>query len=318
MLTEISKEEWINITKDTECASIFIDPVFLEPISRVFRYSIKYFMAEFKAKPALGFACFVKGKSIKVPTHFIYSGLWWDLKYDTIKFRNLLIEAIGDLKRSYNSIEFRLPPPVSDIRPFQWQDFSYQVSYTYTRNTTDLNFEYNIKSRVKKSFERKIVPSVSFSFSDVWNHQIHDLKRFHFSDRLLGKTKSLFKAWFENGFMLIYEARSPEGLVGSSCVLYDQHQSKAYNLLISSANSNYHTGVHAALYNFIFNDLRSRGINNFDLYGADLRGVADFKSSFDAILEAHYTTRYNGRAAFVKNLKSGLKNKLIAIKGKVL
>jgi len=317
MLKELTREEWIAITVGTDAYSIFIDPAFLEPVAAVFTNKLKYYIKFLKDVPVLGVACFTKGNKIIVPTHFIYSGIWWDIDSNTIKFRNTLIDLIAELKGKYRSIEFRLPPEITDIRPFQWEGFSHKANFTYTRKTSDLNFEYNIRSRVKKSIAKGIVPSLSDSFKNVWHHQSYDLKRFHFSDRLLQKLGHLFESWLGSGFMYIYEADCEVDIVGSSCVLYDKKKSRAYNLLISSANSNYHTGVHAALYNYIFKHLQSEGIKEFDLYGADLRGVADFKSSFDAQLNVHYTVGYNRNLAFINNIKQKVREKLVMVKSKI-
>jgi hypothetical protein len=82
MLIEVEKEKWIDVTGDTERSSIYIDPFFLEPVAEGFNYLLKYFLKYERDKPVLGFACFVKGKRIEVPTHFIYSGLWWNIDSD--------------------------------------------------------------------------------------------------------------------------------------------------------------------------------------------------------------------------------------------
>ena len=283
----------------------------------VFNCSLRYYINFSKNKPVVGFAFFVSDNRIKVPTHFIYSGFWWSVKRDTIKFRNLLSEMLEELKRNFKNIELRLPPFFEDVRPFQWAGFSVGINYTYTRCTSGLNFEYNIRSRVKKATDLNLIPAVSGSFDKVWQHQIYDLKRFHFHTPLLAKVETLFHHWWQSGFLKIYEVESEGKVVGSCCALIDPDASEAYNLLISSANSNYHTGVHAALYNFIFLDLQAQEIKEFDLYGADIAGVADFKSSFDARLRVHYTVKYNRRLALLSAFKNDMKSRMIRWRAKL-
>src|SRR5690606_35675219 len=139
---EVSQSDWINSTKASESYSIFIEPRFLNPVSKALGYSLKYYINYLKAKPVIGFACFVKGRKIKVPTHFIYSGLWYNTSPHTIKFRDLLIDSVKELKKKYTTIEFRLPPYFTDIRPFQWERFTYSLNYTYVKSLTELKFEY--------------------------------------------------------------------------------------------------------------------------------------------------------------------------------
>src|SRR5690606_28331218 len=134
----------------------------------------------------------------------------------------------------------------NDIRPFQWEGFTYLVNYTYVKTLSDLNFEYNIRSREKKALESGISLSLSSSFVRIWQHQQMDLKRFNFPDLTLRKLQKMFNDWHKSGFLQIYEAVYKEAIIGSSCILIDKTSSTAYNLLISSENKNYRTGVHAA------------------------------------------------------------------------
>ena len=117
-------------------------------------------------------------------------------------------------------------------------------------------------------------------------------------------------------FLRLYEAEDREITIGSSCVLVDQVSSEAYNLLISSGNTNYHTGVHAALYSFICKQL-AETITNFDLYGADIKGVADFKSSLGASLIPHYTVKYSRRKYWFSQSLKMTKSLLIRLRGKL-
>jgi hypothetical protein len=226
---------------------------------------------------------------------------------DSIQYRSYLIETISELKGHYTQIEFRLPPEVTDIRPFQWQGFSYKVNYTYLNPVEGLHFGYTLRARLKKSEQAGILSSVSSSFEKVWKHQIYDLKRFNFSNTLLKKLEVVFFDWHKQGFLLVYESNLNNKIIGSSCVLVDKKQSKAFNLLLSSANSNYQTEVHPNLYNYILTDLKGRELRTFDLYGADLRGVADFKSRFQGILRPHFTVKYNAtNAKITAVLDSGI------------
>ncbi len=310
MLKEVSQAEWMATVVGSANYSIFVNPEFLAPIAFAYNYSLKYYLYHLNEKPVVGFACFCRGNKITVPTHQIYSGIWWDVKFNTIKYREVLIQAIALLKKRYSTIHFRLSPVFNDIRPFQWEGFSYRINYTYIRGTDALNFEYNIKSRVRKAAGAGIVCSLGKSFEEVWNFQYADLKRFQRTDSYINQLGGLLKECHERGFLTVYEARLGDKIMGGACVLIDRTTQKAYNLLIGSANSNYQTGVQAMLYDFIFNNLQKQEIKEFDLYGADIKGVADFKASLGASLQPHYTVTYSRRHNQLAVIKERIKGKL--------
>ena len=310
MLKEVSQAEWMATVAGSANYSIFVNPEFLAPIAFAYNYSLKYYLYNLNEKPVVGFACFCRGNRIKVPTHQIYSGIWWDIKFNTIKYREVLIQAISLLKKKYSTIHFRLPPTFNDIRPFQWEGFSYKINYTYTRDTTALNFEYNIRSRVRKAAGAGITCGQGQSFDEVWDFQYTDLKRFRRTDSYINQLGGLLKECHERRFLAVYEARLGDKMMGCACILIDRTTQKAYNLLIGSANSNYQTGVQAMLYDFIFNDLQKQDIKEFDLYGADIKGVADFKASLGASLQPHYTVTYQKRKNQLAMFKEWIKDKL--------
>ena len=292
MLKEVSQIIWkeIIIAQNT---SIFDEPEYLETIASLHNTKIIYWIIYKNEKPIIGFAVHVKNKSIIVPDHFSYSSFWICNEIGEFSAFNFLDEALIKLKKEFKFIKFRLSPVVKDIRAFNSNNFFAKVNYTYLNDTVNLHFRKDIKKKINITCKSELEFFNDSNYIEVVKQQIGDFKLFGYTDKRVEFYKSYFECLAKEGFLKSFSVKSKGMLVASSQVIIDQKESFAYNLLVSSSKSNYSLEVSAFLYDNMLKYFREHNIKTFDFYGADMKGIANFKSGFNGNLTPHYTVDYN-------------------------
>jgi hypothetical protein len=308
MLTEVDVTVWKKeiISQDT---SVFDEPEYLETISSLYGTKIKYWIVYKKNKAVIGFATHIKNASIVVPDHYSYSSFWFDKRgMADYSFYEHLEKCILLLKKKYKYISFRLPPNVKDVRAFNLHGFNTRVSYTHIKYVHgELNYRNDVKIKFKKSENQNFKFSYDEYYEEVLTQQLDDFSYFGYSKIQTKFYSSYFDVLIKSGFLKSFAIHQNEKLIASALVVVDFKNHKAYNLLMSASKTNYIGEASTFLYHQVFLHLKSLGIILLDLYGADMKGVANYKAGFKGVLENHYTVNLGFIGRYVSPKISKLK-----------
>lgn len=298
MLKEVSKIIWLEVIKN-ENTSIFDEPDYLETVSFLHNTEIMYWLIYKDQIPVIGFACHIKKNIIIVPDHFSYSSFWVAKKLGEYSSFNYLDNALKALIAKYKFISFRLSPQIKDVRAFNLNGFSAKVNYTYLNNTSKFQYRKDISSKIVRAQNYELEFLNDDNYLEVLNQQIGDFKLFGFSKKATIFYKNYFDCLAKKGFLNSFSIKHKGILVASALIIIDKKKSFGYNILLSSSKKNDDLDVSAFLYDKMTAYLNYNGIETFDLYGADMKGIANFKSGFNGDLNAHYTLNYSFSNRFI-------------------
>lgn len=308
MLKEVSREIWERTIKN-EQTSVFDQPNYLELVSKLHHTKLVYYIYYRNEKALLGFSVHVRGKSVIVPDHYSYSSFWWNDTLNDFGFFDALDSALKDLRGFYQSFSFRLPPKVTDIRAFNLNGCSVKVAYTYINEFMQDNIvRKNIQEKLKQAKNYNFQLIIGHNIQEILNQQIKDFYTFGYTKSKIAFYQSYFFELIKSGFIKSYSLNLEGKLKASSLILVDQKSSKAYNLMHSTSKNNDNSQSSAYLYQQIIQDLRDDKIRSFDLYGADMKGIANFKSGFRGVLKPHYTVYYSAKRVYLMDSFGQLKS----------
>lgn len=307
MLKEVSKEEWIKIISE-KATSVFDEPSYLETIAKCHRTKLKYWVFFRNNKSVLGFAAHHNGKGIVVPDHFSYSSFWYDQSLGDYAFFDTVDLAIKELKKCVRFFAFRLPPNINDIRGFNSNGCNTEIRYTYVCAT---NFELNsyrkdLKAKLNKATHNKFEFLVNNDRDRVLEHQLLDFPLFGFRKEKIEVFKRIFKEFLDNEIFYSFELLLENQLKSSAIVLIDSSTSSAYNILLSTSKNNDDTMASSLMYYRIIQYLNENGFKNFDLYGANMKGIANFKSGFKGDLTSYFIVSFSLKNALFEGFNAKL------------
>lgn len=310
MLKEVDKDTWLEeiALQDT---SIFDQPNYLEAVSLIYHTKLKYWIIYKEHKSIIGFATHIKNRNIIVPNHYSYSSFWFNNdKVGDYSFFEYLQEALGILKANFKYVSFRLPPNIKDIRAFNLLNFSAKVNYTYQKNTkfeTVFNYRKDTQLKLNKALKNNFEFHFNEFNEDALKQQVSDFQFFGFTKKQSKFYESYFELLIANGFLKSFTVFLNSKLVASALVIVDFKNLKAYNLLLSTSKENNKTEASTFLYDQMINFFKLNGFNFFDLYGADMKGIANYKAGFKGDLETHYTVSYSFVNKYVYSITHKLK-----------
>lgn len=303
MLKEVSKEEWINIISD-KTTSVFDEPKYLEIISNHHKTKLKYWVFFRNSKSLLGFAAHHKGNKIIVPDHYSYSSFWGDDSLGDYAFFDITDLAIKELKRRVRCFAFRLPPNIKDIRGFNLNGCRSEVRYTYFCKTNLEDFRKDLTVKLKKSSQQYFAFLVNRNKKEVLQQQILDFHLFGFRKVKIQLLQKLFQDLLDKELFHSFELIIDEQLKASALVIIDPENSLAYNTFLSTSKNNDDSMASSLLYQQIMKYLNTIGIQNFDLYGANMKGIANFKSGFKGELTNYFVVSFSRKDFLIDDLKN--------------
>ena len=300
MIIEVSEIEWRSCLSE-KVLSIAFDPNYLTPIGLSFNFKINYLI--YKSKEELEFAMvvFSKGNKVILPENFTYSPLWINPKLSERKQIEIQISLIKLLKEKYKKIFLKLNIDIQDIRAFKWEGFNVEVRYTYIRLK---NFKPNksINNRLKKINNFKTNISIQSPSYDDIRLNIDFLKTLNFNELKCKSYLDLINKWNKNGFLKSFRIEIENKIVGAFLVLLDPQIKKAYTLMINSSNREFEF-THALVYQSITNWLDENNFDEVDFCGANIKGIAFFKSLFNPILKNYYVLNYSAMQVKFNSIK---------------
>lgn len=310
----LDNNEWNNIRANLSESSVFGNTEFLSAFSDSYKIRYELSCIFYKDDPIILLAYFVKGNNIVIPHHYYFQYLW--LKNQDSEESWILLEGfsflIKQLQKKYVNIDFRLPIDIKDVRPFIWNDFSVIIKYTYVKSLLNLGYHHNIKRILKKQ-------NLNYSFKKnedwplVWEHHNKDFEAFGIRLRLRKKYLNYFEKMLRLGIIDTYNAYNNGVFISSIITITDKPGKKAYFPLIGTVDGHYKDGLAVKLYDYTLSELKSSGIDEVDLYGANMKSIARFKSKFNPELVQFYEVRYRKRCLSFKKIKEYIIRVVITI-----
>lgn len=291
---EIDISKWYEINKKSGMG-VFGGEDFLYTTAQIFQYNVVFCLILFNEKPVLSVPLFTKNKKVVFPNHYFYQYIW---QSEIGKESWLILDAwdllLKELQLRYNKIKIRLPVSVNDIRPFIWNEFKITAKFTYFKNLQDLNYHTNINRILKKE-------SIGYSFKkncnweENWAFHYADLKKLGIRGVYLNDYIKYFKSFNKETKVQVFNAYYNDVFLTSIVSIIDENIKTAYFPLIGTAAGHYNSGLPTMLYNYAFSELKSEGMDGVDLFGANLKSIAKYKSKFLPNLEVFYEVCYSKR-----------------------
>lgn len=278
----------------------------IEEIARTYNRKAVYFAAYHQSVFCAAMVLFVDRKKANLPTHFFYTPFFINRSLKDFIINQSLQQMLLELKKEYHQIELKLAPKYNDIRPFSWSGFDHKIYYTLIKdlqNTTKKPSE-NIRRQLNKIAQNNaiVVKVEEENLADIFNKHIEMMIQNGLSKVESKSVLSWLNFFNQNKQLYVFGLYESDILHGSALLTFDQEQ--AY--LISITGGVAETFGQTALYFALFNHFQSLGINKIDLLGANIQGVAEYKSKLGSELHSYPIVSYHKYKA-VNQLKLKLK-----------
>jgi hypothetical protein len=208
-------------------------------------------------------------------------------------FFDVLDQSLQVLKGSFKNFSFRLPPQVKDLRAFNLIGCKSVVNYTYYNATAQLELRSNNETKFKGSLNYDLEFFYDQHNELVLEQQLNDFQYFGYTKAKINFYRKYFTELIDRKYLKSFGVFFEGNLRASALVMIDEDNSTAYNLLLSNSKTQDKTDSSTFLYVKIIEKFKELGIQKFDLYGANMKGIANFKSGFRGDLIPHYTVKYS-------------------------
>lgn len=292
MLEELTETQWTDFIEVYPEAGLFDSHEFLGIASLVYHLQPRYYIYKKKESILLGFAVLTRKKSIVIPNHFYYSSILFKEAQSGLARTNALTEALTQLKKRYNNIQFRLSPGFQDIRPFIWNGFYSRMNYTYVHQLNSFDYRDSVKTTISNAEKQGVTYAYDRNYAEAIKLTVHDFRQFQINPLKQKKHIRFFETLIAKGLLKSFSAYLNNQFIATALLLIDNRRKAAYNLHVSSGNQHYKVGVHSGLYNYFLRFFSEKGYREVDLFGANMKSIADFKAKFGGELKAHYDVEY--------------------------
>ena len=285
----------------------------IEKIAQTYNRKAVYFATYHQSVFCAAMVLFVDRKKANLPTHFFYTPFFINCSLKDFIINQSLQQMLLKLKKEYHQIELKLAPKYNDIRAFSWSGFDHKIYYTLIKdlqNTTKKPSE-NIRRQLNKIAQNNaiVVNVVEENLADIFNQHIEMMIQNGLSKEESKRVLNWLNFFNQNNQLIVFGLYESNKLQGSALLTFDQEQ--AY--LISITGGVAETFGQTALYFAFFNHIQSLGIDKIDLLGANIQGVAEYKSKLGSVLFSYPIVSYYKFKAFIQfklRLKMWLKKHL--------
>lgn len=300
----LTATEWNRELTGIANQSVFGNLNYLDSFEKAYRVEKQLIGVFENGKAHLLISFFESKNCVICPNHYFFQFVWE--KENMRSWRSIMVWEffVEELKKRYSKIHLRLPITVNDVRPFEWAGFKYHLKHTYVKVLDDRPYHQNLKRILAKKHNYSF--SAQTDFAEVWSKHQADLESFLFSASFISKTISFFKLVQQQELVVTYNIYTEGRLLSSIIVLIDKAQKKAYFPLIGKIDQS-QSGAAAYLYDYAFSQLKKEGIEEVDLYGANMKTIARFKHKFEPELKSFFDVRYDSRFKGLAEMKSKLK-----------
>jgi hypothetical protein len=308
MVVELIKEKevWDNFVDRSPYGLIFHKWDYLKITERHTGYKLLLY-GIYKGDKLIGiFPLFykkIKGlKTVFSPppqTGIPYLGFVMNKEYNTLKqnkkenYLNIIADEINDeiKKFSPNYISISIVPEVLDIRPFKWNNYQVNIGFTYfldlNRTLDDIwnDFKKNLRSKIKRAEELNLKVLESDDLSILYDllKQRYEEQGMNFPIVSRNYLEDLLKAYPKNlGLYYLYD--NNEVIGGRMTQEY-----KRFLLWMGNPKiKNYICGSDYMNWKMI-QRAKTRGYKEFEIWGAGVKNLCQFKSKFNPSLAICFT-----------------------------
>lgn len=237
-------------------------------------------------------------KILVPPPYTPYSGFLFHHSSERPEKQELERQALaasltGDLGRRFDFVLLATSPGFADLRPFYQNGWSVRVLYTYIlKLTSEEELRSRLDSAVKNKLNKADRHSVTVEeeenaslFFPLWEKSLtRQGQRPLLTPRKFG---DLFADLRRANVVRMFVARLGADVVAARVAVIDRPL--VYDWLAGADPRHFKTGANQLLLWEMLREFREEGFSHFDFCGANLPGVADFKSSFGGELESYYS-----------------------------
>ena len=305
MLKLLSRNEWVLKIERQRKLLFNEQPEVVDALMRKHGCTAAYLVFEKKGKVAISFLALVKSKRIISPIHFFYSALWVDPALGDTKYCEYVSDFLRKLKLSFTSVDIRIPPTISDVRPFLWAGFDIENRFTYIKGLNELEYAKD----VNKNIEKLSGNSVYVFKEELLTKEILDVNLQIFVDLKLYSKKSiteisdLITQLSGTSYLTCFSCYAENRLVVSHILFIDKENRIAYTILKNKVHTAQVASLHSVLYHHLFTNLKSQGFEYVDLLGADMESISLFKSRFKANLRTANVAKYSKNRTIIDAIR---------------
>jgi len=194
--------------------------------------------------------------------------------------------------------QVRLPPEVDDVRPWQWRNFLVRVFYTYC-------LDFPLDNRLVAELPRRLADRAARLGMTV--ERVADIdplmeclaqteRHSGFSYGIDPREMRVAQSLLGSDSLRTYVCFDPDGRPAAAAAFLHAPGARAIEWVAGTRRS-LNDGASCLLFRHILEDLSSAGALGIDFAGANIQGVALFKSQWGASLVPTYSVRtYSVRA----------------------
>lgn len=305
MIEQINETEWEKAF-GYKYHSLFFDPKYLNIVKEAFNYQLHYYTCRRHNKIVFAAALFSKNGKVVIPYAFTYNSIYIDNTIGDIVYVQILEDFLALLRSRFKKIALRLPPTIVDVRPFIWADFKIVNRYTYCKDIYS-----PIKTKVFKNIRKVEEDGVCFVEEDVNNENLElNLEtcfKYGLPKSLYGKYRTLFTLLSTDNYLKTFALYKNGKMIATRIVMIDSVLKTLYTFSYNDLNNK----SLVSYFNMAtFNWCADNSIERVDMVGANEKGIANFKYSFNAVLTPYFWVDYSSKEASLKHLIEKVKGNI--------
>ena len=289
---EINPNEWDALLIQYDQSLWYQDSRNIQLIASTYHKQAVYYACYHQSVFCAAMVLFVHKKNAALPTHFFYTPFFINVSLKDFVVNQALNQMLLALKKDYHTIELKLAPKFNDIRAFTWSGFDHHLYYTLHKALLkdEKKPSENIRRQVNKIAQNESiqVKLETANLASIISTHLKMMLKNGMGKAEEQKVKQWVNTFYHQQQLVVFGLYESTNLKGSALLTFDQHQ--AY--LISITGGVPETQGQTALYFAIFDHFSKMDIPTVDLLGANIQGVAEYKSKLGSQLAPYFILSY--------------------------
>lgn len=289
---EINPNQWDALLIQFDQSHWYQDSRNIQLIASTYHKKAVYYACYHQSVFCAAMVLFVHKKNAALPTHFFYTPFFINASLKDFVVNQALNQMLLALKKDYHTIELKLAPKFNDIRAFTWSGFDHHLYYTLHKALLkdEKKPSENIRRQVIKIAQNESiqVKLETANLASIISTHLKMMLKNGMGKAEEQKVKHWVNTFYHQQQLVVFGLYESTNLKGSALLTFDQHQ--AY--LISITGGVPETQGQTALYFAIFDHFSKMGIPTVDLLGANIQGVAEYKSKLGSQLAPYFILSY--------------------------
>lgn len=295
---EINPNQWDALLIQYDQSFWYQDARNIQLIASTYHKQAIYYACYHQSVFCAAMVLYVHKKNAALPTHFFYTPFFINASLKDFVVNQALNQMLLALKKDYHTIELKLAPKFNDIRAFTWSGFAHHLYYTLHKALLmdEKKPSENIRRQINKIAQNEAIQvKIETTNTAVI---IHTHLKMMLENGMGKAEEQQVKHWINTFYhqqqLVVFGLYESTNLKGSALLTFDQQQ--AY--LISITGGVPETQGQTALYFAIFDHFSKMGIPTIDLLGANIQGVAEYKSKLGSQLAPYFILSYRKYTLF--------------------